>query len=219
MLTGRGRGWPLLADDLFRLTHRDSTGEPLLDPRVTGLGLSAALVGELLLTGYVTVRSGIVVAADGVAPSDVLAHAVWDQLVRERRECRHHSVRTWLAYLGRDAHENVAGRLERAGHVRREVSRRPVARRVRYVPTDINTAAWPWARLSGLLRPGGRLDDIDVLLGALTVATDLHRVVLAGEAGAFAAALQPLTASAADPVRELITHARAAAGDAVITKT
>ncbi|BCJ51552.1 hypothetical protein Asp14428_30270 [Actinoplanes sp. NBRC 14428] len=206
----------MLADDMFRLAHRDSTGTPLLDPHVAGLGLAAALLGELLLTGHVSVRSGLVVVSDRAAPSDVLAHTVLDQLLSEREQ---HPVRTWLAYLGRSAVEEVAARMERAGHLRAEVSRRIFARTVRYVPTDMNTAAWPWARLARLLRRGGPLDDFDTLLGGLVVAADLHRVVLIGEADAFFTAMRPLLTAAADPIRELITHTRAAAGDAVITKT
>lgn len=206
----------MLADDLFRLAHRDSTGAPLLDPYVAGLGLSAALLGELLLTGHLTVRNGLVEVTVRSPPSDVLAHTVLDQLVSERED---HPVRTWLAYLGRSTSEEVAGRLQRAGHLRTEMSRRIFTRTVRHVPTDMNTAAWPWARLSRLLRRGDPLDDFDTLLGGLAVATDLHRVVLIGEADAFASALRPLIAQAAEPFRELITHTRAAAGDAVITKT
>jgi hypothetical protein len=201
---------------MFRLAHSDSTGSPLLDPHVAGLGLSAALLGELLLMEHVTVQSGRVVVVDRTAPSDVLAHTVLDQLVSERED---HPVRTWLAYLGRNAHEAVAGRLERAGHLRVEKSRRILTRTVRYVPTDMNTAAWPWARLARLLRRGGQLNDFDTLLGGLAVATDLHRVMLIGEVDAFAATLRTLMAEAASPIRELVAHTRAAAGDAVITKS
>ena len=99
------------------------------------------------------------------------------------------------------------------------MSRRIFTRTVRYVPTDMNTAAWPLARLARLVRRGDPLDDFDTLLGGLAVATDLPRVVLIGEADAFATALRPLLAEAAEPLRELVTHTRAAAGDAVITKT
>jgi Golgi phosphoprotein 3 (GPP34) len=211
-----GRGWPLLADDMFRLAHSDSSGAPLLDAHVAGLGLSAAVLGELLLTGHLTVRNGLVVVTSRFAPSDVVAHAVLDQLVREHED---HPVRTWLAYLSRNTPEEVAGRLVRAGHLRAEVSRRIFARTVRYVPTDMNTAAWPWVRLAGLLRRGEPLNGFDTLLGGLAVATDLHRVVIVGEADVFADALRPLIARAPDPLRELVTHTRAAAGDAVITKT
>ncbi|MGA5304587.1 GOLPH3/VPS74 family protein [Nucisporomicrobium flavum] len=211
-----GWRWPLLADDMFRLAHRDSTGAPLLDPHVAGLGLSAALLGELLLTGHLTVRDGLVAVTDRSTPSDVLAHKVLDQLVSERED---HTVRTWLAYLGRGAYEEVADRLHRAGHLRIQTSRWVFGRTVRYVPTDMNTAAWPWARLAGLLRRGHPLDDFDTLLGGLAVATDVHRVVLIGEADAFASALRRAISAAANPLQELVTHTRTAAGDAVITKT
>ena len=43
--------------------------------------------------------------------------------------------------------------------------------------------------------------------------------MLIGEADAFAAAMRTLLAEAAEPIRELVIHTRAAAGDAVITKT
>jgi hypothetical protein len=210
------RGWPLLADDMFRLAHRDSDGAGLLDARVAGFSLSAALLGELLLTGHVVIRGGVVIVREAAAPSDVLAHTVLDQLVSENE---HHPVRTWLAYLGRTAYVEVAGRLERAGHVEAQQSRRLFKHTTRYVPTDMNTAAWPWARLAGLVSRGESLSDFDTLLGGLAVTADLHRVVLVGDADAFAVTLRPLIATAPPPIRELITHTRAAVGDAVITKT
>jgi hypothetical protein len=183
---------------------------------MAGLGLSAALLGELLLAGHLMVRDGLVAVTNATAPSDVLAHTVLDQIVSEQDR---HPIRTWLVYLGRDAYIEVAGRMERAGHVRTQVSRRVFGRSVRYVPTDMNVAAWPWARLAREVRSGEQLDHFDMLLGGLAVATDLHRVALVGDAGPFATALRSLLAQAAPPIRELVTHTKATAGDAVITKT
>lgn len=210
------RGWPLLANDMFRLIHRDRDGVSLLDPHVTGLGLSAALLGELLLAGHLTVQQGLVVITDVSAPSDVLAHTVLDQVASEHDR---HPVRTWLAYLGRNAYAEMAARMQRAGHIRTQASRRLLTRTVRYVPTDMNAAAWPWARLARAVSRGELLGDFDILLSGLAVATDLHRVALVGDATPFAAAIRPVVADAAPPIRELITHTKAAAGDAVITKT
>lgn len=207
--------WPLLADDMFRLCHHDRDGAPVLDLHMAGLALSAALLGELLLTRHVTVRKGLVVVTDASTPPDVLAHKALEQIVREAKQ---HPLRTWLTYLGMDAYADVAGRLERAGHVRPQVSRRVFTRTVRYVPTDTNAAAWPWARLARLLQRGESLDDFDTLLGGLAVAVDLHRAALSGDEKAFVARLRPLLANAAAPLQELVTHTKAAAGDAVITK-
>ena len=41
----------VLADQFFLIAHEDRTGRSRLHPRATGLGLAAALLGELMLTG------------------------------------------------------------------------------------------------------------------------------------------------------------------------
>lgn len=211
-----GLGWPLLANDMFRLVHRDSDGRLLLDARVAGLGLSAALLGELLMTNRIQLRDGVVVAGSGAAPVDVLAHSVLDQVASEPI---HHPVRTWLAYLARGSHTQVAARLIRGGHVREHRSRGLFSRSVRYLPVDMNAAAWPWARLSTRLRNGEPLDGFDTLLAGLVLATDLHRIVLLGATDDLAGELRRVVGAAPAMVRELVYHTEAAVGDAVITST
>ena len=209
-----GGGWPLLADDLFRLAHADD-GSPVLHPDVAALGLGAALLGELILTGHVGARDGVVVVRSVVPPRDALAHTVLDHLTGEPVR---HPVRVWLAFLAQIAYGEVALRMLRAGHVREEtgfrVLRRPVRR---YVPVDINKAAWPWARLSTLLCAGRRLDVFDTLLGGLVLATDLHRKVLTGATSDLTAGLRREVAEAPAAVRDLILHTEAVVGDAVAT--
>jgi len=210
----RGVRWPLLADDLFRLAHRDTNGGPLLHPTVAGLGLAAALLGELVLTNKVGVQGEYLVVLSRDLPDDALAHLVLDQLLRESQP---HPVRTWLAYLAQTSNEGVADRLRRAGHVRAEVSRRLLAKTTVYVPTDVNTAAWPWARLSTRLRTRQRLDPFDVVLAGLMLAVDLQGRVLDGASHDIVAGLREVIASTELSTRLLLHHAEAAIGDAVVT--
>ncbi|GID29531.1 GOLPH3/VPS74 family protein [Paractinoplanes brasiliensis] len=207
--------WPLVADDLFRLAHRDHDGRPLLDEHVTGLGLAAALLAELVLARRLALPGGQVIIVDAEPPIDALAHTVLDRLAAERAAL---PVRTWLAYLARTAHHDVADRLSRAGHLRKRTERRLLGRRVRYVPTDMNTAAWPWARLSGRLKKGQPLDGFDTVLGGLVLATDLYRTVLLGHAADIETGLRAAVTTAPAPVRELLAHTEAAVGDAIITR-
>ncbi len=205
--------WPLLADDLFRIAH-DDDGNPVLHPDVTALALAAALLGELILSGHIGVRDGVVNVHGVTPPGDALAHTVLDHLAGEPAR---HPVRVWLAFLAQSAYGEVALRLVRAGHVREQSSRRLLRRSTRYVPTDMNQAAWPWARLSSLLRADRRLDDFDTVLGGLVLATDLHRTVLTGAAADITTGLRREINHAPAAVRELIGHTEATVGDAVAT--
>jgi|GEM_PF-2614382 len=53
-----------LADDFWRLAHHDVTGKPRLNERAAGLGLAAALLGELLWIGKINIRDGRLWVAD-----------------------------------------------------------------------------------------------------------------------------------------------------------
>ncbi|GIE91900.1 GOLPH3/VPS74 family protein [Actinoplanes regularis] len=207
--------WPLVADDFFRLAHRDHDGRPLLDEHVTGLGLAAALLAELVLARRLALPGGQVIIVDATPPIDALAHTVLDRLAAEQAAL---PVRTWLAYLARTAQRDIADRLTRAGHLRQTTGRGLFGRRVRYVPTDMNTAAWPWARLSSRLQKGQPLDGFDTVLGGLVLATDLYRTVLLGHSADLEAGLRAAAADAPAPVRELLAHTEAAVGDAIITR-
>ena len=207
--------WPLLADDLFRMAHRDTTGGPLLHPTVSGLGLAAALLGELTLTNKVGVHGEYLVVLSRHLPDDALAHLVFDQLLRESQPL---PVRTWLAYLAQTSYEGVAQRLRRAGHVRAEVSRKRLIKTTTvYVPTNINNAAWPWARLSTRLRKREPLDIFDVVLAGLMLAVDLHGRVLDGAPHEVVAGLREVISATDLSTRLLLHHAEAAIGDAVVT--
>ncbi len=209
----------VLADDFFRLAHHDVTGQPRLPVAVCGLGLAAALLAELAFARRLVVQGGSVVVRAGAAPVDPLAHAVLNQITADvAQDWALADVRVRLEGLRRDAYTQVAHRLWQAGAVEpaepgfRLWGRRPVL----WVPTDMNQAAWPWARLSTRLRAGERLDDFDSVLAALAAATGLGCLLLHDAVPGAQAYLERLVATPHPELGDLLAHSKAAVGDAVL---
>jgi len=90
-----GRGYPgpldaglsgtgLVADDLYLMAHGDRTGRPRLQPRPLGIGLAGALLGELMLAGWIGLRrDSAVVIVPGVSQDTVMRHALMKQIADE----------------------------------------------------------------------------------------------------------------------------------------
>jgi hypothetical protein len=205
----------LLADEFFWLAHSDRTGRPLLHDRAAGVGLAAALVAELVFSGHVVVWDGHLHIRDRMAPRDVLAHSILEQVIGEARHG--HSVGTWLSFLAQDAYRQVGERLWRAGQVRQLPSRRLLSRAVVYVPVDVNVAAWPTARLATRLSQQLPQDPFDVFLTGLVVATELHGQVLLDAPPDSHEHVRRVAASNPPQVRELLHHTEAAIGNAVLS--
>ncbi|MFY1633964.1 GOLPH3/VPS74 family protein [Solwaraspora sp. WMMB335] len=204
----------LLADEFFLLAHHDVTGRPRLHPRAVGLGLASAVVGELVTTGAVTVSSGHMWVVDPGAPGDPLGRSVLGLLLDEPA---HTAVRTWLAVLSERAHRHVARRLVAAGVLRAEQSRRLMRTRTVYVPVDMNTAAWPWARLSMRLRRLEPLDEADLFLAGLATQTGLDTYLLDGADPEVGQHLAVLLHQMRPTFRDLLVHTGAAVGNAVLS--
>lgn len=206
----------LVADEFFRIAHRDRSGRARLHPRAAGLGLAAGLLAELVLFDRIEVRDGgavVVVRYD--PPPDAVAHTTLDHLVAQPQ---HRDVRTWLAFLEHDAVDTVGGRLTRAGQVRPVAHRRLWSSRTVYVPVDLNQAAWPEVRLARVLTASDRLDEPDAVLAGLVAATGLLRHVL-WEPATHDAGLSNLTRVVArlrPSLRHLVAFTEAAVGDAVL---
>lgn len=203
-----------LADEFFRLAHNDVTGKPRLHTAATGLGLAAGLLGELMVARRVELEGGLLRVVDPAPPQDALAHATLDQL---QAQSQHHGVRIWLDFLSRGAYDGVAQRLWRAGHVRQETSRRLLRQVVTWVPTDVNLAAWPWARLSNALHRHEPLEQPDIFLIGLATATGLDEDLLAGSPGSSAQYQRRLITSLPASMQELLAYTHAAVGDAVLS--
>lgn len=201
-----------LADDLFLMAHEQPGGRLLLPERIAGLGLAAALLGELTLAARVEPRDGTVAVLDTTARDDELSDRVLEFLKQEQ-----HPTRTWLAFFGQSAHTEIGRRMAADGLLVREPRKR-ARHSGRWVPTSPEIAVRPTALLCTQLIRHQELDERDLALLGLLRATGLDQPVLwevrqsAPDALRHAAgALGSLTG----PLAELITQTEAAIGSAI----
>jgi hypothetical protein len=207
----------VLADQYFLIAHEDRTGRSRLHPRATGLGLAAALLGELLLEGRLRIIEGDLHIVSRQPPSDALAHDILDLLIAQPQ---HREVRTWLAFLSQDAAIRVGERLMRLGAVEPVTRRRMLSTQTLYMPNSAeqrNAAAWAPARLANLLVRGMDMNISDRVLAGLIAATGLTRHVLYDfevHRHAFQT-LPDAIASLPMDLRELIEYTEASVGSAL----
>src|SRR5262249_41205672 len=144
----------VLADQFYLIAHEDRAGRSRLHPRATGLGLAAALLGELMLLERVRVYEGDLLVVSREPPGAALSHNSLDLLVVQRQ---HRELRTGLAFLAQDATVRVGERLNRAGLVEPVIRRGLRGAHTHYVPVtpeQRNTFAWAPVRLANLLVQG-----------------------------------------------------------------
>jgi len=212
----KGRGG-VLADQYFLIAHEDRTGRSRLHPRATGLGLAAALLGELVLDGRIGITDGDLVILDRHPPGDALAHDILDLLIAQPQ---HREVRTWLAFLSQDAAIRVGERLMRLGAVEPVTRRKMLTVQTLYMPNNAeqrNAAAWAPARLANLLVRGIEMTISDRVLAGLVAATGLTRHVLYDfemHRHAFHS-LPSAIGSLPSDLRELIEYTEASVGSAL----
>lgn len=206
-LSGTGR----LADDLYLVAHHELTGRPHLQPRAAGLGLAGGLLAELMLSGSIRIRHGLVLIADGLPPRDALTRRLLDLVSSERDDL---AVRDWLLFLARTAAADVARRLEQEGYLRLAAWR--PWRVGRWVPVDADSAFAPLIRVKSGLDSSRPVAVQHVVLGGLAAACGLgHQLELYLPPGARSRldqAVQVLHPS----LRELIAQTQAAVDSALL---
>jgi hypothetical protein len=206
-----------LADDLFLTAHDTVKGKCLLSPATLGLGLAAALIGELVLWRRLDLVDGKLMIIDDRPTGDPATTAVLDQLLREGH---HRAVRDWISFLATGiATDLVERRLSRAGLVVRQEKRGLLGTKVSFVPADSMVAGWPATRLRTYASRGELLDLSDLVLAGLVLATGLDQYVLIlldarGRGQLFDQLRRRLPAM----LQDLIGHAEAAVGDAVMAR-
>ncbi|MEO3858325.1 GPP34 family phosphoprotein [Acrocarpospora macrocephala] len=202
-----------LADDLYFVMHDDVTGRGRIHPRLTGLGLAAAILGELMLAGRVTVRlvPGQIQLAvvDPAETGDAPTQFALDHIQAEPT----HPVGTWLLFLARTAHADIAARMTEAGLLH-PPGRRLLAKQVQ-APVAANTAAWPVGRLNLAIERRQPLRMQDGVLFGLIVATGGGQLVLWDANPRY---LRESLAALPETLQQLIAQTEAACGDAVISR-
>ena len=202
----------LLADEFFLLAHDDMSGKPRLHPRVAGIGLASALLGELILFGRIRIHGGDLVVLERRPVDDGLTNRVFVTIAGRHPQ----PLSTWLAMLAETAHDDVAARLAADGVVSRVSSRWP-GRGDRWVPADMSTAAWPAARLRMVLTHDEAPSVPDVALAGLALSCGLASYLLWDTGPQVRDHLDRLL-SDLGPVRDLLARAAAAVGNAVMSR-
>lgn len=162
-----------LGDEFFLINHDQLTGRLAVSRRLLGLGLVAALLGELIIDGRVAVRHHRVVIVDGSSrgdgPGDFLVDSIADQKTP-------HPVRTWVENLGDIAYELVARRLVERGTVRRVRARRLLSRTDTF-PVAKREAVQPILTLDAVIRGQRRPAMQQRLLTTLLSAAGVEHVL------------------------------------------
>jgi len=208
--SGTGR----LADDFFLMAHEESSGKLLLAERIAGLGLAAALLGELALAECIELREGAVTVLDSSARDDDLSGRVLEFLKQEQ-----HPTRTWLAFFGQSARTEVGRRLADDRLLVRETRKRPW-QESRWLPVSTAVAVRPTALLCTQLIRGHGLERRDLVLLGLLRATGLDQPVLWEVRQSSPDALRragELLGSLDASLTELLIQTEAAVGSAIAT--
>jgi len=207
-----------LADDLFLTAHDTVRGKSLLTPATLGLGLAAALIGELVFWRRLDLIDGKLALIDDRPTGDPATTAVLDQLLREGH---HRAVRDWISFLATGvATDLVERRLSRAGLVQRQEKRSLLGGpKVSFVPSDSMVAGWPATRIRTFIGRNELLDIPDLVLAGLILATGLDQhVFLTLDARGRGQLFDQFRRRLPAMLQELVAHAEASVGDAVMAR-
>jgi Golgi phosphoprotein 3 GPP34 len=219
-----------LTDDLWLAAHDTVNGKSRLTPRTLGIGLGAALIAELLFWHNLALERGKLYLLNNPPPQDSAVVPVFNQFVEEERGRRTsyaapeqggQSVDDWIAYLAADgrAEELVVNRLSQSGNVVREQRRGLTGKKVVFVPRDSTISGWPAGRINSALVRRQSLDQTDLALAGLFLATALHQQALDQlRPEEFAELSRQLRSELHPMLRELVSRAESAVGEAVMNR-
>ncbi|GAA2618676.1 hypothetical protein GCM10010399_57160 [Dactylosporangium fulvum] len=203
------------ADAYYFIAHEHMVGRRRLHPRIIGIGLGAALLGELILAGSLTVDDRGVHALRPAPPRDPLLHSTLALLLAQPQ---HRDPATWLAFLAEEAADRVAQRLQLSRRLEVIRQRRLIGIRRVLVPVDVNEAAWESVRLERLLNTETPMCQADCFLVGLVWVTGLiPHVLWDPEISVVGRAILPDVVAALHPaLYALVKQCETAVGHAVL---
>jgi hypothetical protein len=156
-----------LADDVFLMCHDLRSGKPLVAESLLGVGLSGALLGELMFSGCIVVTQSQLTLGEYPPPEDRLAQALFEQ-VRNQLFTQPVPLVEWVSSRRVYVTELVADRLVREQQVVRDEQRRfGRSSTTRYLPVHSAEVFMRGQRLSTFLRNRMELTELDVVLASL----------------------------------------------------
>lgn len=164
-----------VADSYYFIAHDHMDRRGRLDRRVLGIGLAAALLGELWWIGTIEVEGGNIHVIHRDPPADPLLHNVMAELLSQPQR---RDLATWLSYLAITAEAEVGDRLKLNRRLKEVERRRLIGSRKVLEPADRNEAAWQGVRLERLLNTNTSVYQVDALLAGLVSVTGLMPHVL-----------------------------------------
>jgi hypothetical protein len=164
------------ADDFYLAAHDGIGGRALLPDRVLGVGLGAALIGELMFWRRLRPDGDLLYVADATPTGDPATAAV---LQRMAGGSRTYGIGQWIGHFAGSAAELVERRLVAAGVLRLETRRRLLGHgTTTTVLADPKSPGEPAVRIRTHLSYNEDLDIADLMLAGLILATGLDEFVL-----------------------------------------
>jgi Golgi phosphoprotein 3 (GPP34) len=167
-----------LADEFFLVSHDEYNGKSLINDEILDVGLSGAVLGELVLANRISIGADTVVIVRDQRPyGERVSDAALAELLKVDEPTL---VSVWVKYLRTHARNMVAPRLINAQIVERVHSRVMLRQVTRFPARDPLMAASPRARLRYMFDHPQNLDEQTAILGGLVRATELDYVLGAG---------------------------------------
>jgi hypothetical protein len=144
-----------LTENLFFLGHDLFTGKVRIRRDMLEIGLSGAVLADLLFDGRIALDTGMVRLADRYATGDPVADRVLALILAEPDQ---HGVRDWVDHLRAEIFVVVAEKLITQRFVAMRETRVMLRKTTLYQPTDLRMASVPRTRVRAAMMGRAQAD-------------------------------------------------------------